>query len=404
MIELNQLRLYCSINQKDDYVKNNTLKRIPAVVVTVAILFSTVFSMSVFANAASSFTPRLSAPPSSNKYYYSNLNLFYKYGYGMPNCTAYAYGRAYEILGSEPNLCRYSAEEWYDYNKKGDYYDYGKTPKLGAIACWYYDNGGGHVAVVEKIENGTITFSNSAYSGENFYLSHASTSDKNAGGNSWWNFQGYIYIIDNVTPDTTAPITKTGVYKTDVDDYLNMRSGAGTSYSYVTSVPDGALLNVTQIKQNDGYTWGYTAYNGKSGWVALDFCIYISELPTTQPTTEKPATQPTTAKPTTQPTTAPTTTLPVTEPTTEKPTIQPTTEPPETQPTTNPQEGLGVGDVNGDGVIGVTDSTLIQKYLSGLAQLSDKQISWCDADFNGKVDINDASTLQKYLAFYKRYS
>ena len=198
MIELNQLRLYCSINQKDDYVKNNTLKRIPAVVVTVAILFSTVFSMSVFANAASSFTPRLSAPPSSNKYYYSNLNLFYKYGYGMPNCTAYAYGRAYEILGSEPNLCRYSAEEWYDYNKKGGYYDYGKTPKLGAIACWYYDNGGGHVAVVEKIENGTITFSNSAYSGENFYLSYASTSDKNAGGNSWWNFQGYIYIIENM--------------------------------------------------------------------------------------------------------------------------------------------------------------------------------------------------------------
>ena len=50
----------------------------------------------------------------------------------------------------------------------------------------------GHVAVVEKVENGQITFSNSAWSGKNFYLSYASTSDKNAGGNNWWNFQGYI--------------------------------------------------------------------------------------------------------------------------------------------------------------------------------------------------------------------
>lgn len=86
----------------------------------------------------------------------------------MPNCTAYAYGRAYEILGSEPKLSWNNAEQWYDYNKSNGYYKYGKDPKVGAIACWSYSYGGGHVAVVEKVENGVITLSNSAYSGDNF--------------------------------------------------------------------------------------------------------------------------------------------------------------------------------------------------------------------------------------------
>lgn len=158
-------------------------KKISAAVLTAVMLFVSVFSMSMIASAAS-FSPRLSAPSSSNKYYYSNLNVFYKYGYGMPNCTAYAYGRAYEILGSEPKLSWNNAEQWYDYNKSNGYYKYGQTPKVGAIACWSYNGGGGHVAVVEKVENGQITFSNSAWSGKKFYLSYASTSDKNAGGNS----------------------------------------------------------------------------------------------------------------------------------------------------------------------------------------------------------------------------
>ena len=62
-------------------------KKVSAAVLTAVMLFVSVFSMSMIASAAS-FSPRLSAPSSSNKYYYSNLNVFYRYNYGMPNCTA----------------------------------------------------------------------------------------------------------------------------------------------------------------------------------------------------------------------------------------------------------------------------------------------------------------------------
>ena len=362
-------------------------KKVSAAVLTAVMLFVSVFSMSMIASAAS-FSPRLSAPSSSNKYYYSNLNVFYKYGYGMPNCTAYAYGRAYEILGSEPKLSWNNAEQWYGYNKANGYYKYGQTPKVGAIACWSYNGGGGHVAVVEKVENGQITFSNSAWSGKNFYLSYASTSDKNAGGNSWWNFQGYIYLGDfsgstSTTQATTKKVTyTTGTYKTDVDDYLKMRSGAGTSYSSIAFVPNNVTLNVTKVSTAGGYTWGYTSYNGKTGWVALDFCTFVSSS-TVQPTTAK-ATQPATTVPaaTVQPTTVQATTAPVT-----------------TQPSNdnNNDTSYMIGDVNLDGHVDVIDATEISKYIVSISTLSDVQRELADYNHDGEINVVDATEIQKLV-------
>ena len=222
---------------------------------------------------AASFSPRYEAPSYSNAYYYSDKNLYYSAGYGMPNCTAYAYGRAYEILGHEPNLCPYNAELWYGWNQSNGYYNYGQQPAIGAIACWSYPYGGGHVAVVEDIDsNGNLTLSNSAWSGIEFYLTYADASEAtyNPGGSSWWNFQGYIYVYkepgEGYTAETTQPKNySTGTYVVDVDDTLNMRSGAGTGYSYVTSVKTGSKLNVTEIERGGSYTWGKTSYNGKNG-------------------------------------------------------------------------------------------------------------------------------------------
>lgn len=383
-------------------------KKVSAAVLTAVMLFVSVFSMSMIASAAS-FSPRLSAPSLSNKYYYSNLNVFYKYNYGMPNCTAYAYGRAYEILGSEPKLSRNNAEQWYGYNKANGYYKYGQTPKVGAIACWSYSYGGGHVAVVEKVENGVITLSNSAYSGDNFYISTASISDPKVGGNKGWNFQGYIYLGDfsgstSTTQATTKKVTyTTGTYKTDVDDYLNMRSGAGTSYSSIASVPGNVTLNVTKVSTAGGYTWGYTSYNGKTGWVALDFCAFVSSS-TVQPTTAKPTVQPTTAKATVQPTTAKATVQPTTAKATQPATVQPTTVQATTAPVTtqpsndnNNDTSYMIGDVNLDGHVNVIDATEISKYIVSISTLSDVQRELADYNHDGEINVVDATEIQKLV-------
>lgn len=402
-------------------MKRIAAKRIGAVIITLALLVTCAFSMNITVSAAT-YTPRLTAPASNNVYYYnSNYNVFQKYGYGLPNCTAYAYGRAYEILGSAPKLSWNGAGQWYDYNKSGGYYKYGSTPKLGAIACWSY-SGGGHVAVVEKIENGTITLSNSEWGGRTFYLTTAKTTDSKVGGNSWWTFQGYIYLLDSATP---APATtyKTGIYKTT--DHLNLRYHAGTGNTILTTIPSNTKITVTYLynETSTGMVWGYTTYAGKTGWVALMYTTYISALPTTAPTTvapttAKPTTAPTTAAPTTTvppttvaPTTAaPATTAPVvtepkeTTPVYSDPVIQ--TEPAETEPAEEPTTefiGLGVGDVNADGDINIEDATLIQQFVAYMTELTVEQKEWADFDFDGYVTISDVTSMQTFITYYKSY-
>ena len=80
--------------------------------------------------------PRYETPSLSNKYYFSSLNVFYISNYGMPNCTAYAWGRAYEYYGTRPSLSYYNAGEWWYDNINCGTYEFGSEPRVGAIAVW----------------------------------------------------------------------------------------------------------------------------------------------------------------------------------------------------------------------------------------------------------------------------
>ena len=154
----------------------------------------------------SSLIQRTVAPTEDNAYYYRD-NPFYVSGVGMPNCTAYAWGRFWEATKIYPtNLSLDNAENWY---YKQDGYERGSDPKIGAIICWLKGNawdssdGAGHVAFVERVfADGSILTSESGYGDSRFWWTKRRYKEYNWGGMDY-TFQGFIYTPIEFTNKVT---------------------------------------------------------------------------------------------------------------------------------------------------------------------------------------------------------
>lgn len=113
---------------------------------------------------------------------------------------------------------------------------------------------------------------------------------------------------------------------------------------------------------------------------------------------------PVSAEPTYPNTEIPTTTVPTTQPenTTESTmATEPTETTVSTIPTTTPstEPSFSLGDVNQDGKINIRDATTIQKYIAKMIDLSEDSIALADFDQNSKVNVKDATAIQKHIAF-----
>lgn len=154
------------------------------------------------------FTPRLNSNgmPGNPCWYNGNINPYYSAGYGLPNCTCYAWGRWAEITGQRPTgLGLHNAETWW---AETTGFSKGQVPKLGSIICFADGpySGLGHVAVLEQINaDGTYTFSNSGYNYKYFYLRTGSPAN-NYGYERAYRLQGFIYLPTDYDPDTPIPV------------------------------------------------------------------------------------------------------------------------------------------------------------------------------------------------------
>ena len=57
-----------------------------------------------------------------------------------------------------------------------------------------------------------------------------------------------------------------------------------------------------------------------------------------------------------------------------------------------------IGDVNGDGVVDISDVALIQKYISSLVTPDEIDLKAADVNKDGKITVADATLIQKYIA------
>ena len=117
--------------------------------------------------------------------------------------------------------------------------------------------------------------------------------------------------------------------------------------------------------------------------------------PTLWPTVEP--TRPPTVKPTIDPTRLPTVEPTMVRPTTE-PTLPPTVSPTDSTvcPTIAPQ--WLYGDVNTDGVIDVSDFTMLSLALVGDVELSERQKVNADVDNDSEISVADLASLRQYLS------
>lgn len=182
-------------------------------------------------------------------------------GYVLPNCVGYAQGRLLELRGENKinwKLPACNAEDWYD-KAKANGLQVGNTPKLGAVVVWRAGNthnsadGAGHVAIVEEIKaNGDLVVSQSAYGGQEFYMS---TITKASGYMYAANrpLVGFVYAGVEFEEDKSEPEQST----------TSVQAGIKVELRNVQAYASEASLGSYGLRSGTYYTWDGNPKNGR---------------------------------------------------------------------------------------------------------------------------------------------
>lgn len=99
--------------------------------------------------------------------------------------------------------------------------------------------------------------------------------DKNWGQVSYNGNEGYVCMdYVKIITDSSNSNNLIGSYKINVSDGVNLRSGPGTNYSKLTSIPYNKTVSVKEERNG----WGKTTYNGYTGWFSLQYGTKQSKI------------------------------------------------------------------------------------------------------------------------------
>ena len=134
-------------------------------------------------------------------------------------------------------------------------------PEAGDLVFFAYNSSKDapdHIGIVEKADNNKITVIEGNYPDKVARTTYKADSKK---------------IVGYATPDYQNARTtyKTGTYQTNVN--MNFRSSPNTLASVICVIPSSTTLEITEINGN----WGYASYNGKFGWLLLEYSTFLAE-------------------------------------------------------------------------------------------------------------------------------
>ncbi len=166
-------------------------------------------------------------------------------------------------------------------NRVVDVYRNGAAPAAGQLVdLWTPDDDTAQLFYIVPLDDGSYVFELASKDG--YVIAPTSASAAGTNGSQLTlqlytgaNYQKWKFCNNNGRETHPVGSYSADSYKVNTNGVnLTMRSGAGSGYSKVTSIPDTTILNITQVNSN----WGYTTYNGYSGWVCLDFTIYTPTI------------------------------------------------------------------------------------------------------------------------------
>lgn len=91
------------------------------------------------------------------------------------------------------------------------------------------------------------------------------------------------HISNGANSNNGSSNTTNGNYKTTSKSALNIRSGRGTGYKVIGSIPKSTTVNITDISKG----WGKVTYKGKTGYVSMSYLTKVTSKSTSKATTRE---------------------------------------------------------------------------------------------------------------------
>ena len=225
----------------------------------------------------------------------------------------------------------------------------------------------------------------------------------NWGKISYNGVEGWI-SLDYTSYGGVVPFFTTGLYSTVAD--LNLRQEADINSKSQLIVPVSTTLPVTEIKDN----WGKVEYNGKTGWICMDYTSYDGEIE------EKSVENDRTGKYLTFdqvnlrkgagvsydticriPGYAKLDVIEVNEDNWGKIIYKGNEGWINLDYAKLCEKSVSVGDINGDGYITINDYILLQQELTNNRKFTAAEIAISDLDGDGKITVADLELLEKKI-------
>ena len=227
----------------------------------------------------------------------------YQYADALANCVGYASGRFNEIINiaRETTGCTYTTLNCnavgFKERAEAAGLKTGSTPRRGAIMCWGKEGAAGHVAIVERVNNGNSVYTSESGWGSSAIFWNSTRSNNNGrwGIGAGYYFRCFIYLPDDVqkaidaeeptpTPQPT-PSDKFNIGdKVIIDGPLYVSSTASSPAGHVSN----KVTNITRKNPGSAHPYNTT---GDLGWMD-ESSIKKYEEPTPAPTpTPAPSTE-----------------------------------------------------------------------------------------------------------------